>query len=119
MVLVGAPGSGKSTWAAERFFTAGTMPSHDLMLRFADDMVVTKRWAMDGTHYAKTLAAWLERFDAHREEGLRILRTEHNAKDAKRLFGMWRLFFISTTEIWNWRGGNEWMVSHYLLSPRR
>jgi len=108
----------QDTWASERFFTAGTMPSHDLLLRFNDDLVVKERWAVDGTHYAKTLAAWLERFDAKKDEAMRIATAESGAKKAKMMFGLWRMFFISTKEIWNYHGGNEWMVSHYLLEPR-
>jgi hypothetical protein len=30
----------------------------------------------------------------------------------------WRLFLISTEVIWGYRGGNRWLVSHYLLEPR-
>jgi hypothetical protein len=30
----------------------------------------------------------------------------------------WRLFLISTQEIWGYRRGNRWLVSHYLLKPR-
>ena len=25
---------------------------------------------------------------------------------------------ISAAEIWDWHGGDEWLVSHYLLAPR-
>ena len=25
---------------------------------------------------------------------------------------------ISTSEIWGWHDGDEWLVSHYLLAPR-
>ena len=106
------------TWASERFFTAGTMPSHDLMLHFQDDLELEDRWAMSGIHYAKTLAAWLERLDAHQEEALRILETVYDKKAAKRALGTWRLFLISTEQIWLWNGGNDWMVSHYLFSPK-
>ncbi|HEX7301165.1 MAG TPA: cyclopropane-fatty-acyl-phospholipid synthase family protein [Solirubrobacteraceae bacterium] len=108
----------EGTWAAERFFTAGVMPSHDLMLRFQRDLVVAERWAVSGTHYARTLRAWLARLDAHADEALAVLRTRHPPRAAKRLLATWRLFLLATAEIWDWRGGDEWLVSHYLLEPR-
>lgn len=106
------------TWAAERFFTAGTMPSHDLLLRFADDMVVTERWGVSGVHYARTLASWRERLDARSDEALAILGADRSAAEARRLLATWRLFLLAASEIWGWRDGNEWMVSHYLLERR-
>ena len=107
------------TWAAERIFTGGVMPSHDLMLHFQRDLEVTGRWVVDGRHYAKTLEAWLRRLDANRDAALKILTTATGSRRAaRRLFGTWRLFLLSTAEIWAWRGGNEWLVSHYLLEPR-
>jgi cyclopropane-fatty-acyl-phospholipid synthase len=108
----------EGTWAAERFFTEGTMPSHELLLRFADDLVVTDRWAVPGTHYARTLDAWLSRLDADAERALAILEGVAGAREARRLLATWRLFLLSTREIWGWRDGNEWLVSHYLLAPR-
>ena len=108
----------KGTWAAERFFTAGTMPSHDLILRFQRDLVVRERWAVAGTHYARTLRAWLERLDARAGEARALLETRHSRREARRLLATWRLFLLSTAEIWGWRGGDEWLVSHYLLEPR-
>jgi cyclopropane-fatty-acyl-phospholipid synthase len=107
------------TWAAERFFTAGRMPSHDLLLRFQRDLRVSDTWAVSGTHYARTLAAWLERLDGAHERALRVL--EHALGDggeAARTLAGWRLFLLSTREMWGYRDGQEWMVSHYLLEPR-
>ena len=106
------------TWAADRFFTAGTMPSHDLILRFADDLTVERSWAVGGMHYAKTLTAWLDRLDSNTGRALAVLRTEHSEREARRLLATWRLFLIATTETWGWRGGDEWMVSHHLLQRR-
>jgi cyclopropane-fatty-acyl-phospholipid synthase len=109
----------KGTWAAERFFTAGLMPSHELMHHFQDDLLVQQRWSTDGTHYAKTLQAWLARLDEHRDELLAILeRAGNSPRRARALLGGWRLFLISTDEIWASDHGNRWMVSHYLLRPR-
>jgi cyclopropane-fatty-acyl-phospholipid synthase len=108
----------EGTWAAERFFSAGTMPSHDLMLRFDDAMVVSDRWAVSGTHYERTLRAWLTRLDERAAEALAMLARERSEREARRLVATWRLFLISTAEIWGWRGGDEWIVSHYLLEPR-
>ena len=109
----------ESTWAAERFFTAGLMPSHELMLHFQDDLRVSRRWAVPGTHYARTLDAWLEQLDAGAEEALSILRDGGRSDaEARRLLGAWRLFLLSTSVIWRHRRGSRWMVSQYLLQPR-
>ena len=109
----------EGTWAAERFFTAGLMPSHELIHHFDDDLVVEHRWAVPGTHYGRTLRAWLERLDAHREELLEVLAgIGLSPGEARARLGGWRLFLLSTEEIWNSHGGNAWMVSHYLLRPR-
>lgn len=106
------------TWAAERFFTAGLMPSHELMQHFQEDLVVCDSWAVSGNHYSRTLEAWLERFDANIERLHAILAAYHGKREADRLVGTWRLFLISTAEVWAFRGGDEWLVSHYLLGPR-
>jgi cyclopropane-fatty-acyl-phospholipid synthase len=108
----------EGTWAAERFFTGGTMPSHDLLLRFQDDLVVQDRWAVNGTHYERTLRAWLERLDANSEQALALLERGAGRREARRQLAAWRLFMISAAEIWGWRDGNEWLVSHYLLATR-
>jgi cyclopropane-fatty-acyl-phospholipid synthase len=108
----------ESTWAAERFFTAGLMPSHDLLLHFQRDLRLLDRWAVPGTHYARTLDAWLENLDARREEALAILERETGSRaEARRLTGTWRLFLLSTRRMWGRSGGGRWMVSQYLLAP--
>jgi cyclopropane-fatty-acyl-phospholipid synthase len=108
----------EGTWAAERFFTGGTMPSHDLMLRFQEHLVVQDRWAVSGTHYAKTLRAWLNRLDTNSAQALTALEQHSSGREARRQLAAWRLYMISTAELWDASGGNEWLVSHYLLAPR-
>jgi cyclopropane-fatty-acyl-phospholipid synthase len=114
-----APYVFQGTWAAERFFTAGLMPSHDLPLHFQEDLLVEQRWAVPGTHYARTLEAWLERLDANRDAALEVFRTTgRSEREARRMLGTWRLFLISTAVIWGLDGGNRWLVSHYRFRPR-
>lgn len=109
----------ESTWAAERFFTAGLMPSHDLLPRFQRDLQLEDRWVVDGTHYARTLVAWLAQLDARADEALALLRSQgRTERQARVLLGGWRLFLLSTDEIWKYKGGDRWLVSHYLLSKR-
>ena len=109
----------QDTWASARFFTAGLMPSHDLLLHFQEDLVVEDQWAVPGTHYARTLRAWLTRLDGSRDEALAVLRASGRSEhEARRLVATWRLFLLSTDEIWGYRGGDRWLVSHYLLRPR-
>ena len=63
----------ESGWMARHFFTAGTMPSHDLIPHFAEELALEQEWAVSGLHYARTAEAWLARMDDARGEVLRRL----------------------------------------------
>lgn len=109
----------QGTWAAERFFTAGLMPSHELLAHFQEHLLLEHSWALPGTHYALTLEAWLERLDQNRSRVLEVLRSAgYPPREARRLLGRWRLFLLSTNEMWRWHGGNRWLIGHYRLAPR-
>jgi cyclopropane-fatty-acyl-phospholipid synthase len=108
-----------SSWMAKRFFTAGTMPSHDLFLEFQRDLRLIDRWAVGGEHYARTSEAWLGQMAARREPILRVLADTYGRREAERWYAYWRIFFLACAELWGYRGGTEWGVSHYLFEPRR
>ncbi|MGI8429868.1 MAG: hypothetical protein ACR2OB_11325 [Solirubrobacteraceae bacterium] len=74
---------------------------------------------MPGTHYASTLRAWLTQLDARLPEANAVLIADgRSEREARRLVASWRLFLLCTQEIWRYRGGDRWLVSHYLLEPR-
>ena len=98
---------------------AGLMPSHDLLLEFQRDLAVERALAVDGTHYARTAEAWVEQFDAHADEILAILARVYGRRKAPAGAPAGAIFFMACAELWGYRGGGEWGVSHYLLSGRR
>jgi cyclopropane-fatty-acyl-phospholipid synthase len=106
-------------WMAQHFFTGGQMPSDDLFLYFQDDLSVREHWVVSGLHYQKTAEAWLARMDQRRPEILSLFADVYGADQALRWFVRWRLFFIACAESWGFRGGEEWLVSHYLFRKGR
>jgi cyclopropane-fatty-acyl-phospholipid synthase len=107
-----------SSWMARRFFTAGTMPSRDLLLEFQGALELVERWAVGGGHYARTSEAWLRQMDARRERIVPVLAAAYGSADAARWLAYWRIFFMACAELWGYRGGSEWGVSHYLFRRR-
>lgn len=110
---------GDNDWMARYFFTGGMMPSLDLLNGIDRDMRVVKRWEVEGTHYARTLTAWLRRLDGRRDEAMDILSAHYGADRARLWFVRWRLFLLACAELFGFRDGREWLVGHYLLEPVR
>lgn len=106
-----------SDWMGSRFFSGGQMPAHDLLLAFDDDLVTEESWWLEGGHYARTLEAWLRRYDEHAATIAPILEVTYG--EAARTWRLnWRLFFLACAETFAYGGGREWGVSHYRLAPR-
>lgn len=101
-------------WIARYFFTGGTMPSDDLLMSFDDHFSVLGHWRVPGTHYQKTCRAWLENMDRNRRDIEPIFRAVYGAETQKWV-NYWRVFFMACEELFGFRKGSDWMVSHYLF----
>jgi cyclopropane-fatty-acyl-phospholipid synthase len=109
---------GDDDWMARHFFSGGIMPSDDMLLHFQRDLVVDRKWRVNGMHYKQTAEAWLHMQDVQVDVLLPILAKVYGEGQAQLWFERWRLFFLACAELFGYRGGNEWWVTHVLMSLR-
>jgi cyclopropane-fatty-acyl-phospholipid synthase len=109
---------GDGDWMGRHFFTGGMMPSDDWLLAFQDDLAVHHRWRVDGTHYQRTSEAWLANLDRQRQAILPILSETYGAGEERLWLQRWRLFFLGCSELFGFRRGQEWWVTHVVMGHR-
>jgi cyclopropane-fatty-acyl-phospholipid synthase len=108
---------GDDNWMGRYFFTGGQMPSRDLLPLFNRDLEFIRQWEWSGTHYAQTSEAWLQNMDRNREAVLKVFQNVYG-KESRLWFNRWRVFFMACAELFGYRAGSEWGVTHYLFKNR-
>jgi cyclopropane-fatty-acyl-phospholipid synthase len=108
----------ETDWMSKYFFTGGQMPSDDLFLYFQKDLVLQNHWRVNGQHYQKTSEAWLSKMDANQDKIMPIFEATYGKENAVKWWVYWRVFYMACAELWGYKSGEEWLVSHYLFSKK-
>lgn len=102
-------------WMSRYFFTGGQMPSDNLLLHFQKDLSIKDHWRVSGTHYERTSNAWLINMDKNKDELMPLIEKTYGVDQAVKWWNYWRMFYMACAELWGYKKGEEWLVSHYLF----
>lgn len=103
-------------WMARHFFTGGIMPSHDLLPRVCAPFKLERQWQLNGIHYQKTAEAWFRNLDENKARTRAAMEEIYGREDARVWENRWKIFMLSCAELFGYRKGEEWGVSHYLFA---
>ena len=102
-----------NSWMAKHFFQDGLMPSNDLLLHFQDHLSCIRQWSVNGKHYAKTCYCWLENLHAHKVDIIEIFTNHYDKPHLQ--YEYWELFIRACAQLFGYRNGHEWYVTHCLM----
>jgi cyclopropane-fatty-acyl-phospholipid synthase len=102
-------------WMAQHFFSGGQMPSHGLLGEFDGHLKLAESWQINGRHYAQTCEDWLARMDASEDQIRPLFAKCYGPGEETRWIVRWRVFFMACAELFAYKKGSEWGVSHYLF----
>ncbi|KAG9451885.1 hypothetical protein H6P81_004789 [Aristolochia fimbriata] len=109
-------------WFSEYIFPSETLiiPSASFLLYFQDHVSLVDHWILSGKHYSRTGEEWLKRVDAKADEVKEIMSSSSSSsgEDAVKLFNYWRGFCLCTAELFGYKNGEEWMMSHVLFKKK-
>jgi cyclopropane-fatty-acyl-phospholipid synthase len=105
----------ETDWMAKFFFTGGIMPGNNFLFYFSNNFEVKDHWVVNGQHYEKTSNAWLANMDQNKDYIIDLFAQTYGEENKIKWWVYWRVFFMSCAELWGFKNGEEWMVSHYLF----
>jgi cyclopropane-fatty-acyl-phospholipid synthase len=109
----------ETDWMSKYFFTGGMMPSDRLLFYFNENVTISNHWHVSGIHYQKTAEAWLQNMDRHKEKILPLFEQTYGNDEAEKWWLYWRVFFMACAELWGYKNGDEWIVSHCLFEKTK
>lgn len=56
--------------------------------------------------------------DHAKKDLLPLFAATYGAAHTTKWWVYWRVFFMACAELWGYRDGEEWLVSHYLMEKR-
>ena len=107
---------GEADWMARYFFSGGVMPCEDLLSAYQSDLRLENQWQWNGRHYARTCDAWLANLDSVRDQALPVLGEVYGEHAAELWLHRWRIFFLACSELFAYRNGREWFITHGLFT---
>jgi cyclopropane-fatty-acyl-phospholipid synthase len=108
---------GDDNWMGRHFFSGGMMPSVDLLDRLRIPFSIVARYELSGTHYARTAEAWHTNLLENWRHLEALFAVDLGQRAARTQLERWRIFFLACAELFAFRHGSEWVVSHALLAP--